>query len=570
LNPPGEANRDPMKKALTTIILSTLIISAGCAAQVQEQKNRTAASSLDKDRSYVTNARARWISRDVITWKLPFDQDELGNYKFSLYYSPRANITVKRGVLSGGTEVAIEPTGFVAEGDPLLEKYPYLKGQLKFSLANLDKGKFIPELVRDNVIVVIKDSEDNLVDATQVQNYGVLDELYTYNKEDLGLTFSPLREPTMKIWAPTAKSVRVHIFDRADSAKPWKIRAMKEQVNEGVWTLTGDVSWINKYYLYEVEVYSPSSGLVENNLVTDPYSISLSTNSKKSQITELNDSRLKPAGWDTYKKPTLASLNDSSVYELHIRDFSINDQTVSAKNRGKYLAFTEQNSDGMNHLKQLAGSGMTHVHILPAADFASVDENQANRSEPAKLTGYSATSEVPQQKVGMVRDKDSYNWGYDPFHYSVPEGSYASDPNGSARTLEFRQMVKSLNDIGLRVIMDVVYNHTHSAGQDEDSVLDKIVPGYYYRLDDNGNVQNTTCCPDTATEHNMMEKLMIDSLKLWAKEYKVDGFRFDLMGHHTRDNLTKVKQALESLTPDRDGVDGKKFFFMVKDGNSAP
>lgn len=561
-----------MKKTLTTIILSTLLISSGCASLMNSQKNRSGMSPgyLDMDRSFINNARARWISSETITWKLPIDLGTLTQYKFSLYYSPNGNITVKRGILAGGKEVPLELNGIVEDSDPLLEKYPYLKGQAKISTARLNRQKFIPELLRGNILVVIKDSNNNLIDATQIQNYGILDELYTYNQDDLGITFSPYRAPTLKLWAPTAQSVRIHIFDSPDATRATKIRALKEQVNEGVWTITGDVSWINKYYLYEVVVYSPLTGNVETNFVTDPYSISLSMNSKKSQIIELENEILKPKNWNTFKKPVVNAAEDTTIYELHVRDFSINDQSVNEKYRGKYLAFTEMNSDGMNHLKNLAKSGLTHIHLLPVADFASVDENEKNRREPGKMDNYPSDSKKQQKMVGLVKDKDGYNWGYDPYHYSVPEGSYATNPDGGSRVLEFRQMIKSLNDIGLRVIMDVVYNHTHSAGQDEMSVFDKIVPGYYYRLDDNGQVQNSSCCPDTATEHNMMEKLMVDSLKIWAKEYKVDGFRFDLMGHHTTVNLKKVKEALESLTPAKDGVDGKSFFFTVKDGNSAP
>ncbi len=153
-----------------------------------------------------------------------------------------------------------------------------------------------------------------------------------------------------------------------------------------------------------------------------------------------------------------------------------------------------------------------------------------------------------------------FNWGYDPLHYNVPEGSYATDADGSARVLEFREMVQSLNQSGLRVVMDVVYNHTNSAGQNPNSILDKLVPGYYHRLNGDGVVLGESCCADTATEHAMMEKLMVDSIVLWAKAYKVDGFRFDIMGFHLKSNMLKVRAALDALTPRRDGVDGKSIY----------
>ncbi|MCA9957361.1 MAG: hypothetical protein KC434_21685, partial [Anaerolineales bacterium] len=173
-------------------------------------------------------------------------------------------------------------------------------------------------------------------------------------------------------------------------------------------------------------------------------------------------------------------------------------------NRGKFAAFTEKNSDGVKHLQKLAKAGVTHVHLLPVFDIATINEDPTQRQEPAIPPAAGPASDEQATAVRAVRDLDAYNWGYDPFHYTVPEGSYATDPNGPARILEFRQMVQALNEMGLRVVMDVVYNHTAAAGQDAKSVLDKIVPGYYHRLDDDGQVATSTCCANTATEHTMM------------------------------------------------------------------
>ena len=163
--------------------------------------------------------------------------------------------------------------------------------------------------------------------------------------------------------------------------------------------------------------------------------------------------------------------------------------------------------------------------------------------------------------------KDAYNWGYDPHHYTVPEGSYATDPDGTARTVEFRQMVRRLNAAGLRVVMDVVYNHTAASGQADTSVLDRIVPGYYQRLLADGSVATSTCCANTAPENAMMGKLVVDSIVTWAKEYKVDGFRFDLMGHHPKANILAVRKALDALTVAKDGVDGKKIILYGEGWN---
>jgi pullulanase len=215
----------------------------------------------------------------------------------------------------------------------------------------------------------------------------------------------------------------------------------------------------------------------------------------------------------------------------------------------------------MRHLRALADAGLTHLHLLPVFDITTIDENKSAWKYPeGDLGRYPPNSPEQQEAVTAIRDQDPFNWGYDPLHYTVPEGSYASDPEGSARVLEFREMVQSLNENGLRVVMDVVYNHTNSSGQAELSVLDRIVPGYYHRLNLDGAVETSTCCQNTATEHAMMEKLMVDSLVTWARDYKVDGFRFDLMGHHFVRNMEAVQAALRALTLEDDGVDGRNIY----------
>jgi len=303
-------------------------------------------------------------------------------------------------------------------------------------------------------------------------------------------------------------------------------------------------------YLYEVKVYVPSTGKIETNLVTDPYSFSLSMNSKLSQIVDLNDADLKPQGWDKLDKPALAAPEDIVVYELHIRDFSINDPTVPAELRGTYKAFTVKDSNGMKHLTELAKAGLTHIHLLPAFDIASVNEDKSTwqSADEAQLAAYPPNSTEQSKAVSLITGTDGFNWGYDPLHFTTPEGSYATNPNGTTRIIEFRDMVQSLNQSGLRVVMDVVYNHTNASGQSGNSVLDKIVPGYYHRLNNEGKVEKSTCCDNTATEHAMMRKLMTDSVVTWATEYKVDGFRFDLMGHHMLADMKAVRADLDSLT----------------------
>jgi pullulanase-type alpha-1,6-glucosidase len=216
----------------------------------------------------------------------------------------------------------------------------------------------------------------------------------------------------------------------------------------------------------------------------------------------------------------------------------------------------------MKHLATLGLAGVTHVHLLPSFDFATTNEDKSTWQSPSfdTLAGFPADSPEQQALVAATADRDAYNWGYDPLHYNVPEGSYATDADGSRRVLEFREMVQSLNQSGLRVVLDVVYNHTNSAGQNPNSILDKLVPGYYHRLNGDGVVLGESCCADTATEHAMMEKLMVDSVVLWARNYKADGFRFDIMGFHLKSNMLKVRAALDALTLAKDGVDGRSIY----------
>jgi pullulanase/glycogen debranching enzyme len=286
-------------------------------------------------------------------------------------------------------------------------------------------------------------------------------------------------------------------------------------------------------------------GIVRNR-VTDPYSLSLGANSQRSYIVDLDDPALMPPGWNSKARPDkVRAQTDMVIYELHVRDFSINDATVSAAHRGNYLAFTEADSDGMRHLRALSAAGLTDVHLLPVFDLATVPETDCVTPSPSG----GPASESQQAAVAAVKDRDCFNWGYDPWHYSAPEGSYASYArDGAIRILEFRQMLQALRDAGLRVGMDVVYNHTSAAGQDPKSVLDRIVPGYYHRLNGEGDIETSTCCANTATEHRMMARLMIDSAVVWARDYRIDSFRFDLMGHQPRAAMESLQVAVNATS----------------------
>ncbi|MCB1054338.1 MAG: pullulanase-type alpha-1,6-glucosidase, partial [Acidobacteria bacterium] len=509
----------------------------------------------------LNTAKAHWLSEDLIAWPpgaVP------ASTTFALHWATAGGLGLDPDTVTGAdgsVPLTLDPAGLPAD---ILDKFPHLAGFTALRLAPGDLS-LIPTMLRGQ-LAVSATADGQLVDATSVQIPGVLDDLYFY-PGDLGPQVSA-SGITLKLWAPTAQAVTLHVYDTSDAAAPSASVPMTEDPLTGVWSASGNHGWYGKYYLYEVQVYAPSTRQVETNLVTDPYSLSLSVNSGRSQIVSLRDPRYEPRGWDRLRKPRLPAPEDIVVYELHVRDFSIADQSVRAPWRGTFRAFTERHSDGVEHLKDLARAGLTHVHLLPSFDIATVPERRADQQQPAgDLGSYPPDSDQPQALISAVADQDGFNWGYDPFHYTVPEGSYATDPDGPERILEFREMVQALNEDGLRVVMDVVYNHTNSAGQNDKSVLDKIVPGYYHRLSLDGAIETSSCCPNTASEHAMMEKLLIDSVLTWATQYKVDGFRFDLMGHHMKANMVKLRAALDALTPQHDGVDGSKVYLYGEGWN---
>lgn len=412
----------------------------------------------------------------------------------------------------------------------------------------------IDTLIRGPLKAVVTNGRGETLDSMTIQYSGLLDHLYYYSGNDLGPVAHD-QDFSLKLWAPTARQVRLFIYS-APNGNPQDPQAILPMDREnGVWKAFLPRSYENSYYLYEVEVFQPLTGQMEISLATDPYSRSLAMNSAKSQIVDINSDTLKPSGWDQVSKPSLQSVVDSVIYELHIRDFSSVDATVPFYERGTYSAFTHDNSLGMQHLRSLAQAGLTHVHLLPFNDFGSVNEN---KSQWQNYHGRSSYLEEPQSIIGQIRGEDPFNWGYDPVHYFTPDGSYASNPDGSVRIKEVRQMIQSLNKAGLRVVQDVVFNHTYNHGLEKFSVFDRIVPLYYYRVNEEGMAHKSSCCADTASENRMMEKLIIDSVVYWAKTFKLDGFRFDLMSFHSKQTMAQVRDSLRALTLDRDGVDGSK------------
>ncbi|MDH2424921.1 pullulanase-type alpha-1,6-glucosidase [Sphaerisporangium sp. TRM90804] len=502
----------------------------------------------------LSKASAHWIDRGTLAWKVTPSASQ----RYSLAFSAKGDIVHEDGELTGDIRLirlVASPAGL---SDAQKAKWPHLAAYAALTVDPRDTG-LVREALRGQVVAVERDAAGRLLTATGVQIPGVLDDVFAKAADArLGPVWpsSGGSGPTVSVWAPTAQEVELALY-RGPSGGERTVERMRRDDATGVWSVRGTPAWKGRYYTFLVTVYSPAAGERVTNEVTDPYSLSLAADSTRSQLVDLADRALKPAGWDGLRKPGAVRQDQASVYELHVRDFSASDASVPADRRGTYAAFGG-GSAGMRELRSLAADGLTHVHLLPAFDIGSVPEKRADRTEPScDLAAMPPDSEEQQACVARTAAKDSFNWGYDPVHYTVPEGSYSSDPDGSRRVGEFRSMVASLNGAGLRAVMDVVYNHTYAAGQDPRSVLDRIVPGYYHRLLEDGTVATSTCCANTAPEHAMMGKLVVDSVITWARDYKVDGFRFDLMGHHPKANMVAVRAALDRLTPARDGVDGK-------------
>jgi pullulanase-type alpha-1,6-glucosidase len=509
---------------------------------------RGSAASLD-----LGSAKAIWIDRDTVVW-----DGVAGVASTQLLASRDGSIVARDGALTSTDErwLRLAQTELTTAQKTA---FPHLAGRAAWSVDPRDRER-VREALRGQVVATQRNAAGAVLAATGVQLAGVLDDLHpAATQARLGPVFRGGR-PTVSVWAPTAQSVALEL---GGTKVP-----MQRDAASGVWSVTGPSSWRGKPYRFLVKVWAPSVRQVVTNAVTDPYAVALTTDSKRSLLVDLTDPALTPDGWRRLAKPAATPLRDAQIQELHIRDFSIADDTVPAADRGTYRAFSDRDSDGSKHLRALAEAGTSYVHLLPAFDFSTVPERKADQAVPdCDLSALPADSEQQQECVAAAAAKDGFNWGYDPLHYTVPEGSYASNPDGTTRTREFREMVAALNRDGLRVVMDVVYNHTSASGQADTSVLDRIVPGYYHRLLADGSVATSTCCANTAPENAMMGKLVVDSIVTWAREYKVDGFRFDLMGHHPKANILAVRAALDALTLEKDGVDGKKIILYGEGWN---
>ena len=350
---------------------------------------------------------------------------------------------------------------------------------------------------------------------------------YRYPKDDLGAVYRP-QATTMKLWTPMAASVSVALFE--DATNPSVSLTPMTCDSKGLWSVTINGDLAGKYYLYQIALPGADGRVPAVVQVNDPYARGCSANSGRTLI--YDPVKTNPEGWERDQFVGLKNNVDAMLYEVHIRDFSINTNSgTSPDQRGKYLGMVEPGTKnpagaktGIDHLKEL---GITHVHLLPVNEYASGDERQ------------------------KVDEYTWYDWGYDPVLYEAPEGSYATDPDGAARQMEFKQMVQAFHRQHIGVVVDVVFNHTAGIGLEPSSIFDKVYPGYYYRTNAAGHYANATGCGNEfASERPMARKLIVDTVKYWLKEYHVDGFRFDLMGILDRDTMLEVYHEARRINPD--------------------
>jgi pullulanase len=564
----ANVNSYRLLSSAATLLCALAFGRSALAAQASlcTQDDSTVLRAVPANAQIDKTAHAVWLSATQIQWPSLKAAD---GSRFALLISKNSAINAQKNELAQGADERINlAVSETALPDNIAKQFAYLDAGIRLSLPSREANQ-LPALLRrlttQQIVLVQEDLSGKVLRATELQAGRLLDELYpeAQNSAVLGVTVTN-DKTVFRVWAPTATQVVVCLNAARTTLKKDTNRATEQSISmqrddsTGIWLAQVNQSLSGATYRYAVDVHVNQIGLVRNR-VTDPYSISLNANSKASFVADLNSAALKPRGWgsanhqkqmsDTSKVKTPT---DMMIYELHVRDFSASDESVPLAMRGKYLAFTQKKSYGMRHLQSLTDAGITDIHFLPFFDLATVPEIECKQGIPSasalKDLRSNPASELPQAEVQADKANDCFNWGYDPLHYTAPEGSFASDANNPAtRVIELRQMIMTLHAMGLRIGMDVVYNHTSAAGQASNSVLDRIVPGYYQRLNSKGEIETSTCCSNTATEHRMMARLMRDSVITWAKDYGINSFRFDLMGHQPKDEMVRIQKELDQL-----------------------
>lgn len=460
----------------------------------------------------ITKAKDGVIDVYVISGQESFDYSKEAVLSQKITYAKVVDETTVKFQLSQGTTSDL--TELTTITDETGKNYQVSKVSVSGTDGQITLAE--PIVVTEEHHLVIEGYGESEVIPANIYSTQEFEAQYTYEGTDLGASWS--KEKTQfKVWAPTASKVSVNLYQSGDVSKDdlLEVLPMKADV-AGTWVTEkeGDLNGI--YYTYSITIGDTT------NQAVDPYAKSAGVNGDRGMILDLSSTN--PEGWENDQRQTVENSTDATIYEIHVRDLSV-DETSGITYQGKYLGFTETGTTngngtktGLDHIKEL---GVTHVQILPSYDYGSVDES--------------------------LIDSNQFNWGYDPKNYNVPEGSYSTDPyHGEVRVNEYKQMVQTLHENGIGVIMDVVYNHTYNL----DFCYNQIVPGYFYRINEDGSYSNGSGCGnDLATERSMVKKYIVESVRYWAEEYHLDGFRFDLVGLIDTETMNEIRAALDEIDP---------------------
>lgn len=533
----------------------------------------TASATVHGGDSTFLRSQAYWLD----TYTLAVKQAGVHNCTFTLVSSESAALRLENGRVEGADALrltlAVGTNGLSAA---VRSKWPHLAAA-GYTALLLSVDSPLQQLLVSQLVLETLSADGSLANATGVQMAGAIDALCATD-EPLGCLFQADGSVALRVWAPTAQRVELLLYDAPHGGDSVAVASIRSE--RGVWEALGP--WRGGWYSWRasplvasgvaaaantclsgVTAFHPSTGRIEVGVGPDPYARVLAANGARAHAVCIEEARLFPPAWTdaglsaraspaswpgmASGRPALGHHGDSVLYELHVRDFSSADESVPLALRGTFAAF-ELDSVGTRHLRSLAQAGVTHVHLLPVNDFGTVDEYREAWGVPQGDLVSMPPDGEGQQAAVMAVQSPPFNWGYDPVFWGVPDGSYATNPDGVGRTLELRTAVAALHRLGLRVVLDVVYNHIFSSGPaSPHSVLDKFVPSYYLRRDEDGTVYNSTCMNNTASEHEMCSRLIVDDVVHWATSYGVDGFRFDLMGHLMKRTVLSVRTALDAL-----------------------
>ncbi|MBP5332499.1 MAG: type I pullulanase [Lachnospiraceae bacterium] len=514
----GYAFADEDGEKVATMEVPTGVSSIGFIVRTQDWSKDIDADQFIDISEVVSGTVHAYVESQVEGYTKVYGDDVVTGVKIkgAEYETATSVVLTFTGVMSEDQKATIYIRG--SQGDLDIVEITGGEGAVDSDGSYAYTVKLVGELDLNKSYRVGYDGTEMKINMPNIYSTEEFEAQYTYTGDDLGYVYAK-DKTSFRVWAPTAEEMYLNRYESGSQGKSDLIEKleMKADLN-GTWTATVSGDLNGTYYTYTAVIDG------RNFESCDPYARSAGINGKRAMVLDLDATD--PAGWDSDTNPNAGlSVNDAVIYELHIRDFSV-DENSGIENKGKYIAFTEKgtktpggNPTGIDYLSQL---GVTHIHLLPFYDFGSVDESKSLDHQ--------------------------FNWGYDPVNYNVPDGSYSTDPaNGAARVNEAKQMVKALHDAGLSVVMDVVYNHVYSAG---DFCFNRLVPGYFSRINSNGTYSNGSGCGnDTASERSMVRKYIVDSVCYWAKEYHIDGFRFDLVGLLDVDTINEIVKEVHKIDP---------------------